>query len=156
MLLNSKLSTLRTKIKVFDNHFGEIWREQPAMMIPSIRTVIASKRALAHIGITAENTPQGTYSRLLCSSMSAKQKSSIFIRRSILGHQQIRNASQKRRMSTMVTRRQRQTDDDKKLEAREIAELRGFLQAVGSHCLYLTNEQIASKAFKRGYYNREP
>lgn len=154
ILLSRSLKTLQRKVELYDKHFGTKWHKYSKIMIPSDRTVIASKRTLAYMGITLENTTPGAFFSLVGRSMELKQKRAIFIRRSILGHTQIRNASQKRRKSTMVARRQNQSEADKELEVQEIEDLRKFFRDIGSRYLVLSTQEIATKAYEKDYYNR--
>lgn len=150
-LLHKGKESIQAKAELYDELLGLGWKVNPKLLINSLRTVMASKRALEYLGITPDKIPPSRYYQLLGTTTSAKQKHAIFIRRSILGHAQIRSASQKRRKSTMVTRRLRQTEADKQTELAEIEELKVFLKDVGAICLISSHNVIAGKAYDKGY-----
>jgi hypothetical protein len=143
---------VQAKIETYDRHLDPDWSTVPPLVGVSIRTVLSSARALRTIGVTRENTPQHTYYRLLKTRLSTKQQRIIYIRRSILRHTQIRHSSQKRNIATLGARKARQTAKERRIEKRELEELREFLAAMGAKCLLSSNSAITAKAYARGLY----
>jgi hypothetical protein len=146
-LLTLSPDKVESKTILYDQWFGDAWHVRRGLLTNNPKTVIASLRALRSIGITQENTAPGPFFTALTSSVASKREKAAFIRRSILGHQQVYTGS----LADIIEARKGQTAEEKELEAQEIEDLKQFLRQIGAKGLATSITSIQSWATQHGY-----
>ncbi len=140
------------RIQVYDDYFGVAWRARPTILTSPPRTIIPSARGLQTVNITIENTALSSYFGLLTTTTRNKRDKIAAVRSQVLSHTQIYANSTNRSLASIVSERQQLTEADVAVEARELAELRYFMQRIGARGLVKSVKAI--KQWADVHYHR--
>ncbi len=151
VILSQSPEVIEKRASLYDKWFDDKWYINPSILTNDPETVITSVRALRVVDINLENTPPGPYFVLLSTTVANKRRKAAYIRRSILGHSQIRISPAKRSLSEIVRERAAQTTEDKETERMEIEEFKAFVRHLGAKGLGLDLPNIRQWAQPNNY-----